>query len=237
MPIIWHIMQHYIHYGFDEFVICAGYKSDLLKNFFLKMDSVTSDFTIDFRDEEPEAKYHSLDQRIKAKVTVCYTGQNTMTGGRLSRVREHLQDDEHFLLTYGDGVSNVPIDQLINFHRDHGKLATLTAVYPPPKFGNLKFDGDAVTAFTEKSGREGSLVNGGFYVFKREFLDLLENDSECILEKAPLEKAASTKQLMAFKHLGFWQCMDTSRDLEILNDLWASGDSPWAAWPKHEYID
>lgn len=237
MPIIWHIMKNYMQYDHREFIICTGYKSDLIKNFFLNLDSAANDFTIDFQAKSSARIYHRKGDEFDAKVTICYTGQNTMTGGRLHRVKHHLKEDNDFLLTYGDGLSDVPIDDLIHFHHSHNKIATLTAVYPPPKFGTLAFDGDCVTSFTEKSGQQGSLVNGGFYVFKREFLDLLDNNSECVLEKKPLESVASDGQLMAYKHRGFWQCMDTSRDLETLQELWSTGSAPWKNWAKDGYID
>jgi len=238
MPIVWHIMQHYIQAGHKEFIICTGYKSDLIKEFFLNLDIYSSDFTLDFRDDRsPQPKFVGTMGSLDAQITLCYTGLDTMTGGRLSRVREFLNDDEHFMLTYGDGVSDVPIRQLVDFHEKHGKLATLTAVHPPPKFGNLQFEGDQVTSFAEKTGRDGALVNGGFYVFRREFLDLVDDDVRCVLERRPLETAAATGQLMAFRYRGFWQCMDTSRDMETLQELWNSDQAPWRTWGDNGYHD
>jgi glucose-1-phosphate cytidylyltransferase len=153
-----------------------------------------------------------------------------MTGGRVKRIEKYLGSDDSFFLTYGDGLSNIDLDALLKFHRNHGKLGTLTAVYPPPRFGDLKFDGDRIVEFSEKQGTKGAMVNGGFYVFQRQALEYLSEDRSCILEKKPLEQMALHGQLMGFRHEGYWQCMDTTRDLESLQQSWIDGKAPWKVW-------
>jgi len=237
-PMLWHIMRIYAHYGFDDFILCTGYKSELIKEFFLNLDVYSSDFRLDFQAERsPQPQYLEPASQFRPKVTLCYTGQDTMTGGRLKRVAKYLQNDEAFMLTYGDGVTNLDIGKLVEFHRSHGKIASLTAVYPPPKFGNLKLNGNRVIDFAEKSGQQGAMVNGGFYVFQREFLEYLDDDTDCVLEKNPLARAATEGQLMAFQHAGHWQCMDTTRDLELLQQNWSSGNALWKCWDDTDYQD
>jgi glucose-1-phosphate cytidylyltransferase len=230
-PILWHIMRHYGHYGFNDFVLCLGYKAELIKEYFLNFEHYHHDFTIDFaHPSEPQRTLHRTPWgRFYPKVTLAYTGQDTMTGGRIKRVADYL-DGEDFMLTYGDGVADVNLRELLAFHRAHGKVATLTAVFPPPKFGDLKLAGDTVATFAEKQPGFGSHINGGFYVFKRKLLDYLENDTDCVLEKKPLESLARAGELMAFRHDGFWQCMDTTRDLEYLQKAWSSRNAPWKVW-------
>ena len=236
-PILWHIMRGYAHYGFNDFVLCTGYKSELIKEFFQNLNGYSSDFQLDFSSTNSPPPQFLTESGFRPKITICYTGQDTMTGGRLKRVAKHLQDDDSFMLTYGDGVANIDIRQLVEFHQSHGKLATLSAVYPPPKFGNLQFEGDKVVDFAEKAGQQGAMVNGGFYVFQKEFLEYLDDDASCVLEKSPMMRAAGEGQLMAFKHTGYWQCMDTTRDLERLQESWASGMAPWKCWGDSEYND
>jgi glucose-1-phosphate cytidylyltransferase len=231
-PILWHIMQIYAHYGYDEFVICAGYKAEMIKDFFHNLDVYANDFTIDFAYEDGPRRTIHRTSTFRPRVTIAYTGQDTMTGGRVKRIAKYLGDGPEFMLTYGDGLTNLDIGDLVKFHRYHGKIATLTAVFPPAKFGDLQMDGHAVADFAEKKGNaQGAMVNGGFYVFKREVLDYLENDTTCVLEKAPLERLAQEGQLMAYRHTGFWQCMDTNRDLEGLQKAWCSRSAPWKLWP------
>jgi glucose-1-phosphate cytidylyltransferase len=236
-PVLWHIMRIYGHYGFDDFVICLGYKSELIKDFFLNYDSWTNDLTLDMRavPETRRTVYCSKRHNFYPKVTLAYTGQDTMTGGRIKRVADYL-DGNDFMLTYGDGVANIDINDLLSFHRAHGKIATLSAVLPPPKFGDLQMAGQAVTTFAEKQPGSGSHVNGGFYVFKRKLLDYLEDDTACVLEKRPLEALARENELMAFRHDGFWQCMDTTRDLELLQKQWSTRSAPWKVW-EDDYVD
>jgi glucose-1-phosphate cytidylyltransferase len=236
-PILWHIMQMYAHHGFNDFIICTGYKSEMIKEFFANYELYVNDFTVDFTSEGAGRQMaHRIISTFRPRVTVAYTGQDTMTGGRVKRIAKYLGDDAEFMLTYGDGVSDLDIGNLVKFHRYHGKIATLTAVHPPPKFGDLKISGHAITDFSEKKGKQGAMVNGGFYVFKRELLSYLEDDTACVLEKAPLERLAGERQLMAYQHTGFWQCMDTTRDLEGLQKAWAMRLAPWKTW-NDEYID
>jgi glucose-1-phosphate cytidylyltransferase len=230
-------MRTYGHYGFREFTLCLGYKADLIKDYFNNFEYYHNDFTIDF-SHAPEVR-RTLHRRRAGdffpKVDLAYTGLDTMTGGRLKRVADYLDGDE-FMLTYGDGLGDLNIKDLLEFHRSHGKIATLTAVYPPPRFGDLKMSDGRVTTFAEKKRGNSSHVNGGFYVFKRKVLDYLEDDTACVLEKHPLETLAREGQLMAYRHDGFWQCMDTTRDMELLNQAWASKQAPWKVW-NDDYVD
>lgn len=229
-PILVHIMRHYAHYGHNEFVICSGYKSELVKDYFANLSVYNQDFTLDMTGDAPSMTFHPDSDGFRPRVTVAYTGQDTMTGSRLKRAAHYLGDDEEFLLTYGDGLTDLDINKLIDFHHEHGKAATLTAVFPPAKFGDLQFEGAQITDFAEKEGQQGAHVNGGFYVFNRKVLDYLDDDTHCVLEKGPMMKLANEGELMGYKHASFWQCMDTTRDLDGLQEMWASGQAPWAAW-------
>lgn len=230
-PILWHIMRYYAHFRHNEFIICAGYKSEVIKEFFLNLEAYANDFTIDFSGSSGgELTFYRSGQHFLPKVTVAYTGEHSMTGSRIKQIEHYLEDDTEFLLTYGDGVTDMDLDQLIDFHHSHGKLATLTAVYPPARFGDLHFEGDNVTRFAEKEGKQGALVNGGYYVFNRRVLEYLEYDPGCVLEKEPLSRISHEGQLMAFRHHGYWQCMDTTRDLEGLQENWNAGKAPWKVW-------
>jgi glucose-1-phosphate cytidylyltransferase len=229
-PILWHILRGYAHFGHDDFVLCTGYKSEIVKEFFANAEIYANDFTIDFTGDGPAKRTIHRVTGFKPKVTIAYTGQDTMTGGRLKRVHKYLAGEKEFLLTYGDGVCDLNINDLIKFHHSHGKIATLTGVFPPPKFGDLKMDGNRVTDFAEKEGKQGALVNGGYYVFKNDIFEYLDDDTNCILEKKPMQRLAHAGQLMAYKHTGFWQCMDTTRDLEGLQQMWTSGKAPWKLW-------
>ena len=230
-PILWHIMRYYVHYGHNEFIICSGYKSEIIKEFFLNLEAYSNDVTIDY-SATPRAvvKLHTEGDPFCPKVTIAYTGQHSMTGSRIKQIERYLGDDPEFLMTYGDGVTDLDLNALIEFHRSHGKLATLTAVYPPAKFGDLHFEGDRVTRFCEKVGNQGAMVNGGYYVFDRRVMDFLDSDPGCILEKQPLSRVSDAGELMAFRHQGYWQCMDTTRDLESLQETWSTGKAPWKVW-------
>jgi len=223
-------MRYYAHHGHDEFIIATGYKSDLIKDFFANLHIYSNDFTVAFQADSALPHIYHCANSFCPKVTVAYTGQETMTGARVKRIAPYLGNDEAFLLTYGDGLIDADINQLIDFHRSHGKLATLTAVYPPPKFGNLQFEGDRVTSFAEKQGNDGGMVNGGFYVFQRSVLDYLSENPTCVLEKEPMETLAARGELMAWRHTGYWQCMDTTRDLDSLQKTWSDGNAPWKKW-------
>ena len=225
-PILWHIMKIYYQHGIDEFIICAGYKQHMIKEYFADYFLHCSDVTFDFSEKE-KTIIHSTSSE-KWKVTVVDTGLNTMTGGRIKRIRKYL-GDEPFLLTYGDGVSDVDIGKLIEFHKSHGKLATLTAVHPVGRFGVLDLKKDEIKSFGEKTESQTDWINGGYMVIDPKVIDYIEGD-ETTFEKEPLERLASEGQLMAYKHNGFWQCMDTLRDKEKLESLWKSGKAPWKIW-------
>ena len=227
-PILWHIMKHYSHYGFNEFIICAGYKQHVIKEYFADFFLHTSDITFDFTHGKNEMIVHH-NTAEPWKVTVVDTGLNTMTGGRIKRVKDYLEG-EPFMLTYGDGVSDLDLGALVRFHQRHGKLATITAYNAGQRFGLLDIGADGhIEEFREKPQGDDNMISIGFMVFQPEFLDYLEGDAT-VLEKTPLERVAKEGQLMAYKHEGFWQCMDTLREKELLERLWASGNAPWKVW-------
>jgi glucose-1-phosphate cytidylyltransferase len=223
-PILWHIMKIYEHYGFRRFVLPVGYKGHLIKEFFLGYRDRYADFTVDL--QRGEIEHHSRSPEDWS-VTVVETGIDTQTGGRIKRVAEHLAD--RFMVTYGDGVADVDVSALVRFHEGHGRLATITAVRPPARFGAMDLDGDRVTAFSEKSQAHAGWINGGFMVCEQGVLDFIEGDAT-LLERTPMERLAAAGELMAFKHAGFWEPMDTQRDLDHLNDQWNSGIAPWKVW-------
>ena len=226
-PILWHIMKIYSHYGFNDFVICLGYKGYYIKEYFAHYFLHESDVTFDFRGQNQRIIHHHTAEPWQ--VTLVDTGMETMTGGRVKRVREYL-DDSPFLLTYGDGVGDVDIKGLVDFHRSHGKLATLTTTQPSGKFGALGLaEGDQVQSFLEKPRGDGSWINAGFFVLQPEVLDLIEGDAT-VFEREPLEQLATGGDLMAFKHRGFWQPMDTLRDKNLLEELWKRDEAPWRLW-------
>lgn len=228
MPILWHIMKYYSSYGFNEFVICAGYKQHVIKDFFNDYFLHSSDVTFDFTNSTDKLKVHRT-YTEKWKITVADTGLNTMTGGRIKRVKKYL-GDEPFLLTYGDGVSDVDIAGLVDFHKSHGKLATMTVVNAGQRFGVIKMGKNSQIAdFREKKDADGNPINGGFMILDPKVIDYIDDDST-VFEKAPLENLSKDGELMAFKHNGFWQCMDTLRDKEMLEKLWYSGEAPWKKW-------
>ncbi len=223
-PIIWHIMKLYSKYGINDFIICAGYKQHIIKEYFASYYLHCSDITLDFTDNQSRIVTMNSNWE-KWKITIVDTGLNTMTGGRIKRVKPFL-DDEPFLLTYGDGLSDVRIDKLIEYHKSHGKLATLTAVHPVGRFGVLDIEGDNIKSFNEKNENQTAWINGGFMVLDPKVIDYIEGD-ETVFEKDPVERLCADGQLKAFKHDGFWQCMDTLRDKQKLEEMWASGEAPW----------
>ena len=228
-PILWHIMKSYSFYGFNEFVICCGYKATVIKEYFANYYRYHSDMTFDFQDNNRITIHNNFAEPWK--VTVVDTGLHTMTGGRLKRVEEYL-GKETFMLTYGDGVCDVNIRELYEYHKRNKALVTLTAIQPGSRFGNLEFGENAfVKKFAEKKAEDGGWINGGFMVMEPEILNVITGD-EIVLEKEPLEYAAKTKQLLAYKHNGFWQCMDTLRDRQYLEKLIESGEAPWMVWNK-----
>jgi glucose-1-phosphate cytidylyltransferase len=226
-PILWHIMKMYSHHGINDFIICCGYKGYVIKeyfaNYFLHMSNVTFDMCTN-RMEVHEGNAEPW------RVTLLDTGDDTMTGGRLKRIATYLQGEENFCFTYGDGVSDVNITDLIAFHRAHGLQATLTATYPPGRFGALDIDDDQrIVAFKEKPKGDGGMINGGFFVLSYKVIDLIKDD-QTIWEREPLSVLAKSSQLSAFQHKGFWQPMDTLRDKTQLEELWQSGKAPWKVW-------
>lgn len=224
-PILWHIMKIYAHYGYKEFLVACGYKGEMIKEYFHNYFIHSSDYIIDLRDGSRQVLKNNGDDW---KIGVVDTGIETMTGGRILRLRDWL-GSEPFMVTYGDGVGNVNIADLTDFHRSHGKLATVTAVRPPARFGGLDLDGDLVREFSEKPQTGAGWINGGFFVFEPGVFKYLSSD-QTILERTPLERLAADQQLMAYRHSGFWQPMDTLRDKQLLEELWASKQAPWKVW-------
>ena len=228
MPILWHIMKLYSAHGFNEFIVLAGYKQHVIKEYFADYFLHTSDITFDFTEGRSEMTVHRNSSE-RWKVTVVDTGLNTMTGGRIKRVKDYV-GNEPFMLTYGDGVSNVNITELLKFHQSHGKMVTMSAYNAGQRFGVLDIDEQGhIREFREKTAGDGNLINIGFMVCQPEFFDYIDGDST-VLEKAPLERAAKNDHLMAYKHEGFWQCMDTVREKEQLEKMWAAGKAPWKVW-------
>jgi glucose-1-phosphate cytidylyltransferase len=230
-PILWHIMNHYAAYGLKDFILCLGYKGHIVKDYFLNYKTYGSDLTIELGN--PHAvRYHNSNGEEDWRVTLVETGQKTMTGTRVARAAKYVEADT-FCLTYGDGLGDIDIDALLKFHRQHRRLGTVTGVRPPGRFGELRLSkGDQAVEFNEKLQSAEGLINGGFFVFQREFVDryLHADQEDCVLEREPLQRLAREDQLMAYVHKGFWQPMDTFREWRLLNDLWESGNPPW--WVK-----
>jgi len=225
MPLLWHIMKCYSVYDINEFVICCGYKGYVIKEYFTNYFLHTSDVTIDIRSNKMEVHHKFAEPWT---VTLVDTGQETMTGGRLKRVKEYVMDNT-FCFTYGDGLSNVNISNLIEFHKNKKRIATITSVQPPGRFGQVAIQDDKITKFTEKPSGDGNWINGGFFVLEPKVFDYIEGDTT-IWERDPLERLASEGQLTAYKHPGFWKPLDTLRDKNSLEELWNSGNAPWKVW-------
>jgi glucose-1-phosphate cytidylyltransferase len=221
-PILWHIMKTYAYFGHNDFYVALGYKAEVIKEYFLNYRTLNADFTVDLGTGTVTP--HQLDE-VDWKVTLVDTGLNTMTGGRVKRMKSYI-GDETFLLTYGDGLSDVNMDSLLKFHKSHGKMITMTAVRPAARFGELELDGEHVISFEEKPQLHEGWINGGFFVMEPECMELIAGD-EIMLEREPLLMAAKQGELMAYRHDGFWQCMDTKRDNELLNKLWETDNAPW----------
>lgn len=224
-PILWHIMKHYSHFGFNEFVLCLGYKGDYIKRYFTEALGASNDLTVDFTTGCVEQHRSTAEPW---RVTMVDTGQHSETAGRLLKVREFL-DDDTFMLTYGDGVADIDLAELVKFHRGHGRIATVTAVHPTARFGHLTLDGEIVTTFDEKPQMSGGWINGGYFVLQPEIFDYIPGDVDWARE--PMDGLAGDRQLAAYRHHGFWQCMDTFRDKLYLNGLWDGGSPPWKVWP------
>ncbi|MBV8256438.1 MAG: glucose-1-phosphate cytidylyltransferase [Actinobacteria bacterium] len=229
-PILWHIMQTYSHWGFRRFVLCLGFKAEVIKSYFLNYSSMRSDFTVDLATNAVEV--HSVDHSDEWKVTLADTGEATMTGGRVARAAaRYLGDCEHFAVTYGDGLTDANLAEELGYHAARGSVGTVLGVSPPSRFGELKVKGGRVAEFEEKPQFQDAWINGGFFFFRRDFLRYLAPDESCVLEREPLVRLAEDGELSIYKHGGFWHAMDTQRDMEHLNALWASGEAPWRKLP------
>lgn len=225
-PILWHIMNIYAQQGFDEFIVALGYRGESIKEYFLNFYAINNDLSIDLASgtntihggKQPKWKIHLVD-----------TGLHTQTGGRLKRLRDWLKDDDCFMFTYGDGVANIDLGKVLQFHKSHGKLATVTTVKPPARFGRIGFEGDRIDNFYEKPEDAEGWINGGFFVLNPKAIDYIDGD-ETPWERDPLVRLAEANQMMGYRHFGFWSCMDTLREKTLLEDLWASGEAPWKTW-------
>jgi len=226
-PIILHIMRCYAHHGFRRFVLCMGYKSEIIRDYFLNFHAMNSDITVELKTNALEI--HSVDHNCDWIVTLSYTGENTMTGGRIARATQrYLGDAEHYAVTYGDGLTNVDLAAEFRYHLARGKIGTVLGVNPPSRFGEFQMAGDELVAFVEKPELHSAWINGGYFFFRRDFATYLSPDAGCTLERDPLSKLARERQLAVFQHSGYWACMDTQRDYEHLTQLWNSGNAPWA---------
>lgn len=226
-PILWHIMKTFAHYGYKEFVLCLGYKGDSIKNFFLNYERQNNDFTIDLATGEVQV--HSPRNEHDWKVTLVDTGPSAMTGSRVKQIEPFIDEDQ-FILTYGDGVTDLNIEELVRYHSASGKIGTVTGVSPPSHYGELDIEGDRVVTFQEKPKSRLSFINGGYFVFNKEFFRYLSENDDCILEREPLERLSEDGQLGVLTHNGFWQCMDTYRDYLYLTELWDQGNATWNVW-------
>ncbi len=229
-PILWHIMKIYSHYGYNDFILCLGYKGDAIKQYFLNYSYLTQDFSINLKTRDKS--FHNGETNIPDwKITLVDTGQTSNTGARIKKIQKYIGDDEHFMVTYGDGVANVDINALYEFHKKHGKVATVTSISPPPRWSCLKMDPTSqVTSFSKAEKLPNIWVDGGFFVFHRKVFDYLTDDDDCMLEREPMHRLMSDGKLMTYQHQDFWQCMDTYRDFEYLNEIWKSGSVPWKVW-------
>ena len=226
-PILWHIMQYYTSFGHKDFVLCLGYKSSAIKDFFLNFKAHTSDVTLDLNKPE-RTIYHGAQQSLDCRVTLAETGLNAMTGARVKKIAKYVADDDTFMLTYGDGVGNVDLDKLLEFHQSHGKILTVTGVRPPGRFGELcASDKGLVTEFNEKPQTTGGRISGGFFVCSRKIFDYLPDDDSLVFEQEPMRRLVKDRQMMVFNHDDFWQPMDTYREYSLLNDLYSRGEASW----------
>jgi glucose-1-phosphate cytidylyltransferase len=226
-PILWHIMKIYAHYGFNSFVLCLGYKGKMIKEYFLNYEVMENDITLELGGKKIQV--HGPSGESDWRITFADTGQEAQTGARVKRVQKYISDDL-FMLTYGDAVADINPAKLLEFHRAHGKIGTITGIHPSSRFGELIVRQARVMQFTEKPQVKEGYVNGGFFVFNRRFFEYLTADEGCYLEREPLERLAADGELMVYRHEGFWQCMDTYRELTILNELWERGMPPWKVW-------
>ena len=229
-PILWHILRSYSRYGFRRFVLCLGYKGEMIKDYFLRYPTLQSDFTIELARDHVTT--HSIDQREDWSVTLADTGELTMTGARVSRAAaRYLGDSEHFAVTYGDGLTDANLGDEFHFHLQEGRIGTILGVNPPSRFGELKQADNEVVEFEEKPDFDDKWINGGYFFFHRSFLEYVSDAESCVLEKTPLANLTADRELSLFRHRGFWQCMDTQRDADELNKMWDRNQAPWAAAP------
>jgi len=224
-PLLWHIMHIYSHFGFKDFIVCLGYKGNMIKQYFLNYEAMNNDFTIQLGNRT-SVEYHNNCNEADWRVTLVDTGDDAQTGARIKKIESYV-DSNMFMLTYGDGLSNINIQSLLEFHKSHGKIGTVTGVHPSSRFGELVLNENKVESFSEKPQTKKGLINGGFFVFNRPFFDYLDDDDNCILEKGPLENLSADGELMVYSHNDFWQCIDTYRELEALNNIWKSSNAPW----------
>lgn len=228
-PVLWHLMKYYRHHGFKRFVLCTGFKSEVIKSYFLNYASLNSDFTINLSNNRLQV--HSIDHDEDWDVTVAYTGELNMTGSRVAlALKKYLGGAEHFAVTYGDGLCDVDLRAEFLFHCSHGKTGTILGINPPSRFGELKLADNTVLEFEEKPQFSEKWINGGYFFFRRDFVQYLSSDADCVLEKEPLIKLARNREMMIYRHHGFWQCMDTQRDRDHLESLWHTRNAPWKKW-------
>ena len=229
-PILWHIMKIYSYYGYKNFILCLGYKGHKIKDYFYNYQMISCDFTIEL-GKHRSTKMHGINDIEDWKVTMADTGVNTLKGGRIKRIEKYIKDDK-FMLTYGDGLANINVNNLVKFHEKHGKIGTVTGVRPPSRFGEMEVNENQVLSFTEKPQISEGLINGGYFVFNKEIFDYLSLDENCDFEIGPLERLASDNQLNVYSLKGEWACMDTFRDMQYLNKLWNTDESFWSVWDK-----
>ncbi len=227
-PILWHIMKIYAHYGFKDFILCLGYKGEMIKEYFYNYEILNNDFTVKLGNHK-HIEIHGGHNEDGWKIILSDTGKNAMTGARVKRIKKYV-DSDTFMLTYGDGVADINIKRLVDYHKSHGRIGTITGVMPTSRYGKLEIDKNRVTSFSEKPQIKASLINGGFFVFNRGFFEYLDTAESCVLEKKPLENLSKDGELMVYPHSGFWQCMDTYRDLQLLTNLWELQKPPWKVW-------
>lgn len=227
-PILWHIMKTYAYYGFKDFILCLGYKGEMIKEYFLNYEAMNNDFTIQL-GEKDRIVFHSKHLEKGWNVTLVDTGEDAETGSRIKRIEKYI-NGELFMITYGDGVADINIKSLLSYHKNHKKIGTVTGVHPSSRFGELIIKDGFVKYFSEKPQTTQGFVNGGFFVFNRAFFRYLSADKDCYLERQPLEKLAADNQLVVYLHKGFWQCMDTQRELDLLVKLWEAKTAPWRVW-------
>ena len=242
-PMLWHIMKIYSYYGFKDFVLCLGYKGKMIKDYFLYYEIMNSDFTLKL--ESKGIEFHNSYKEKDWIITFAETGKNAMTGARIKRIEKYI-NSELFILTYGDGVADINIQELLKFHKSHGKIGTVTGVNPSSRFGELVITENQVKEFSEKPQIKDGFINGGFFIFNKRIFNYLEDNDDCIFEREPLRKLSHDKELMVYRHKGFWQCMDTYRDLQLLNNLWVGKEiekelhfnsikrvgPPWKVWKE-----